>query len=419
MTTGSFNHDYRVVGPAGHLEGRVHSKTWTGTDRSAPVQKDYAPTFYKLIHRGKLEEEEIFRIPLRRKDVQRPPKRSRNEEHPYSMSSGRYADFDVTYRYADGSPAPKKLISNFRGGWGAVSLLDANDQLKLLQKLREKLLGSDFNMSVFLGEGHQTLKMIGDTAIRIAKSLHHLRKGDLAGTARSLLEGTSRRPITPYKQMKPFKPSAERASSHWLELQYGWLPLLKDVEEGAHSLAHALSVPFAQTYRMSRRREVSNDAGNKLSYFNPIVAMQKRTHVRALKVIVTERPSVIAQLGLLNPELVAWELLPFSFVADWFIPIGSYLDARAITSAIVAKYVTTDYMTAFNYAPSSPMFTPAPDPSWSSTSVALTRTVSSSASLPLPRMKSLKQVASWQHCANAVALVTQLATGNKVGSRGF
>jgi hypothetical protein len=30
--------------------------------------------------------------------------------------------------------------------------------------------------------------------------------------------------------------------------------------------------------------------------------------------------------GLLNPAAVAWELLPFSFVVDWFLPVGRYLE---------------------------------------------------------------------------------------------
>jgi hypothetical protein len=34
-----------------------------------------------------------------------------------------------------------------------------------------------------------------------------------------------------------------------------------------------------------------------------------------------------ARLGLLNPAEVIWELVPFSFVADWFLPIGDYLSA--------------------------------------------------------------------------------------------
>jgi hypothetical protein len=33
------------------------------------------------------------------------------------------------------------------------------------------------------------------------------------------------------------------------------------------------------------------------------------------------------QTGFTNPINLLWELLPFSFVADWFLPIGNYLEA--------------------------------------------------------------------------------------------
>lgn len=32
-------------------------------------------------------------------------------------------------------------------------------------------------------------------------------------------------------------------------------------------------------------------------------------------------------LGLTNPAAIAWELVPFSFVVDWFIPIGNFLNS--------------------------------------------------------------------------------------------
>lgn len=32
-----------------------------------------------------------------------------------------------------------------------------------------------------------------------------------------------------------------------------------------------------------------------------------------------------SELGLLNPFELAWELLPGSFIADWFIPVGDFL----------------------------------------------------------------------------------------------
>jgi hypothetical protein len=38
----------------------------------------------------------------------------------------------------------------------------------------------------------------------------------------------------------------------------------------------------------------------------------------------------LQQMGLTNPLEVAWELIPFSFVADWFISVGDWL--RGLTA---------------------------------------------------------------------------------------
>ena len=37
------------------------------------------------------------------------------------------------------------------------------------------------------------------------------------------------------------------------------------------------------------------------------------------------------QLGLVNPASVAWELIPFSFLVDWFLPVGKFLESYTDT----------------------------------------------------------------------------------------
>jgi hypothetical protein len=51
---------------------------------------------------------------------------------------------------------------------------------------------------------------------------------------------------------------------------------------------------------------------------------------------------VARQLGLLDPLSVAWELLPWSFVIDWFIPIGAYLDVLNGIPALKGRFLTTE-----------------------------------------------------------------------------
>jgi hypothetical protein len=54
-----------------------------------------------------------------------------------------------------------------------------------------------------------------------------------------------------------------------------------------------------------------------------------------------------SQLGLDNPALLAWELLPYSFILDWYIPVSGFLQNANILADfdIVDPCVTrTRYM---------------------------------------------------------------------------
>jgi len=33
----------------------------------------------------------------------------------------------------------------------------------------------------------------------------------------------------------------------------------------------------------------------------------------------------VSQLGLVNPAEIVWEMMPYSFIADWFVPIGPWI----------------------------------------------------------------------------------------------
>ena len=43
---------------------------------------------------------------------------------------------------------------------------------------------------------------------------------------------------------------------------------------------------------------------------------------------VTNQNAYLAnRVGMINPATVAWELVPFSFAIDWFLPVTSFLDS--------------------------------------------------------------------------------------------
>ena len=65
-----------------------------------------------------------------------------------------------------------------------------------------------------------------------------------------------------------------------------------------------------------------------------------------------------AQFGLTNPLLVAWEVVPFSFVVDWFLPVGDYLEG--LTSLHGLKLSETS-LTVHRMVKGTSTFIPGPE----------------------------------------------------------
>jgi len=272
----------------------------------------------------------------------------------------------------------------------------SDDDIALLGKLREKIAGSSFNAGVSLGESKEALHLIFNSANRIARSLHALKRGNFHAAARELsdLQGVPR---------SRARKGPKRVADQWLELQYGWLPLLNDAKEGAEFLAHLHSYPSQQVVRVSRQAKQETQGWKSAMYDSKSTMFDRKT----IKAILTEVDTV-ALAGLTDPLSVAWELLPYSFVADWFIPIGNYLSARGLAQSITGTFVITQTrklhlkLVDGRWDPSWE-FKDTGDWFWKLTETS--RTISNSLQVPTPTIKPLSKIVGWRHAANAVALL--------------
>ena len=418
MTVGSYSMDnYVPHGYTGSWVGTKGSKTWNGADQAkAPRVRTPVQTILREIWNRKTRRYELRTIRLYRSPYT--PKRARRKDpHVYTMDYMRQ-QYDLIYSRAHSNWVPDGWLhqqTSVGAVWSNLMWQDpnfgsdyTNNQIKLVGRLTEQLQGSDFNLSVFLGELPQTLDLLADSAIRIRKSVTRLRRGDLKGSARILFEGTGRQPKAAHDWRRFTSTSPVQSTArNWLELQYGWLPLLKDAEGAAQSIAHALHAPFQTTYRASVR--VQQMIPNPIARFGDTGWVYGSSEIyktwrRSLVAYIKEDRNwtLPAQLGLLDPELVAWELVPFSFVADWFIPIGQWMEQRAKAGRLVGTFVTTDKFTCLLDKQS---FDGVASGGYAAR-VTINRSISNSLDVPMPKVKSLDKAASWQHCANALALVT-------------
>lgn len=409
--------------------GKSLSKSWNGADRPPARRKFTTLTYWlpaiKFVRvRTKNGRFRMKRVELPRKKktlriYEDKKRRTVNEEHAYSMSlyqTHSLACSETKYVLDTGAVPPAGMVSRvtnssslpwFGRGFTESAVWSANDDIALLGKLREKIAGTNFNMAVFLGEGQEALTMIAGNVSSIVTSIRELKRGNFSNAARALHAGKR----APRMRDTRKKVSADELSSRWLELQYGWLPLLKDVHDGAGYLANRLNAPFVQSYRARHERA---SGFTKTQQWIESTAVGKTTKQIVARV---SEVSEVQLVGLLDPASLVWELLPFSFVADWFIPIGNYLHARALNSALTGTFITTKVVRSVcrfsGLAPVPAVQQPYPyravyaDVFGFTRHIVLDRTVSASLSVPLPSFKTLGDVPSWKRAANAISLLTQ------------
>jgi hypothetical protein len=241
--------------------------------------------------------------------------------------------------------------------------------------------------------------MIADSPPRLAWGYHAAKRGDFRSAARYLTRNNDRKRVV----------ARETPSSNWLQLQYGWLPLLSDVHDGARFLAHHLDTPLQHVVRASVTSK-GVTSGPTFQGNGTLFALNaesyRQTHLKA----VLKEKDVYKLAGLTDPLSVAWELVPYSFVLDWFLPIGDYLAARGLSSSLTGTFVySTKKVRSFSglTGVGSTLLSP-PISRTAMKEVYFTRTVSTSLQVPNPSMIPLSEAISWKRAANAVALLSQL-----------
>lgn len=343
----------------------------------------------------------------------RPPRRAFTKDNNYSVWDLTQKDAIGGFARTDGSVYYGGKMAFAVPNWNTSVPISANEQLVLINRLRAKTQGSSFNAGVMLAESNEAVRLVADSAIRVAKSLHHLTRGDLAGSARAIFEGTSRAPIRPYREMKPFKPTVDRASSLWLEMRYGWTPLLGEASSAAQFLAHQLHAPARMKQKAFFEARTFRDELAAGPWLAPITARAVLHRQRWLTAVFEEDVPPGLSLDHIDPATILWERVPLSFVADWFLPIGDYLQARAAVNSIKCSYhvIATKYdNTAYG-----PVSSALVDDNYGESqyhSVRFTREViQGPIQVPLPRFTPLSEALSIRRCIDAISLVSQAFLG--------
>lgn len=164
-------------------------------------------------------------------------------------------------------------------------------------------------------ERKQAVLMVEKSASRMLYSFLLLRKGYRRQAMKAL-------GLTP-KGKKWNK--AKDVSGLWLEFHFGWEPLIKDIHSAVEILQADVSPSIARGVGSTTTTTGSVSAKDK--WWNSRVRNKFIAKIQAEVSVTNPNLHRAAQLGLINPASVAWELIPFSFLVDWFIPVGQFLNS--------------------------------------------------------------------------------------------
>lgn len=286
--------------------------------------------------------------------------------------------------------------------------------LKARAKLLTKLKSQSINLAVAVGEGTRTVNLIATKAKQIAKAGLALRKGNLQGAARAL--------GVPPKGKSEGRSRRQTLAQNWLELQYGWKPLLNDIYGGAQFLANQNNWVQRSVIRSSATRETTRKSVVE-SDLQTRRTVQTDTYTVKYVVYFAEPSggSPRTALGLSNPLAVAWELVPFSFVVDWFLPLGDFFsNVDATIGSTFVKGCLTEFWRANSRQTTTGKTIVNGDYSYQfETNMSLPgagiycqRVVMND--FPSNSIPRFKNPISGQHVANALALVAQVFSGAPV-----
>lgn len=271
----------------------------------------------------------------------------------------------------------------------------------------KKLKDMEVNLAVALAEASKAAAMVTSTATDLAKCISHIRKGQFALAAADL-----RLPSSAFA--RPWrKPRTDReVARRWLEVQYGWLPLLADV----YGVTRDIQKGFLREPRVSVTHASSEVSTSEEEIPNKGIYVERRRTVTTNRVKVhldyvlgTAALQQLSQKGLTNPAVVAWELVPYSFVVDWFVPIGEYLETLDSALGVTFKGGTVTRSVVVERTSSLGILNPA---SWRGTFTADAKSASRSFAMERqvysrPPSGGLywKNPISLKHALNALALL--------------
>lgn len=193
---------------------------------------------------------------------------------------------------------------------------DGSAERRALSSLYSKLRNMKANLAVDVAESGQTVRLVQGAVDRVLSFARRLRRS----------------------------PASTMADT-WLEYQYGWKPALQTIYDVANFSRNNLLSVLVDASSIERL-SVSDQYLHSGVY--PVNRSVNHTNVCRFSCRLNIKNNTlydVQRLTSLNPLSIAWELVPYSFVVDWFVDIGGYLED--LETAVSMGYMVSSLSKSF------------------------------------------------------------------------
>lgn len=240
-----------------------------------------------------------------------------------SVSAFNHAGITGTYNDA---------ICNFRTLTGLNGTIYQKTIARATSWTREKMaeeLSDKIELLVSLAERRDAYAMVLKRMTDLYRFVRALRHPN-AKQMRQFFTGSSL--PRPFKEtlkyrLKNWRSVAKDLGGAWLEFHFGWEPIVKDID----SLLQLISGPISEATIEVKSAKLPFHDGTIKTRTNPfdqtISGYEGQVQAFASATVKVDDVSKAYQsvLGLNNPVLVAYSLIPFTWMLDWVNYLGSYI----------------------------------------------------------------------------------------------
>lgn len=179
-----------------------------------------------------------------------------------------------------------------------------------LSEAKSKIFGQSLNLAMTAKDIVDANKMASQYFGRVAKAAPYLRKKQF-GKALKAFFGTKSKSLA--------------AANSWLEFQFGVLPTIHAVQDAYNHASMGIKTNRGRLLRL-------RSASQKLQIQQEVSPTSGWMQIPDYSVVTTyvcyrylSKQDFLQNMARFNVVEVGWDATPWSFLIDWFVPVGDYL----------------------------------------------------------------------------------------------